>query len=218
MIGGYTTSHSRRDKSCRVENNICLVEGYRNIMIRPKWTAVRTRDSYTKKHATTNHLSFLFRIREAWNITQIKWFFGTLVHHLLGLLDFRIKLIFLVQMPYLFIYWPIILVESSMSLDLVATAVRRCCWLIFDFSEKFIVQYFTPSYVARCLRGLVWIFCRNFFRGKKTIGKNHKAILNLTPLTHWKIPWCWERLKAKGEDREDEMVGWCHRLNGYEFE
>ena len=33
--------------------------------------------------------------------------------------------------------------------------------------------------------------------------------------THWKRPWCWERLKA-GEG--DEMVGWHHRLNRHEFE
>ena len=37
--------------------------------------------------------------------------------------------------------------------------------------------------------------------------------------THWKRPWCWERLKAGGEgDTEDEMVGWYHRLDGHEFE
>ena len=37
--------------------------------------------------------------------------------------------------------------------------------------------------------------------------------------THWKRPWCWERLKAggKGDDRGWE-VGWHHRLNGHEFE
>ena len=35
-------------------------------------------------------------------------------------------------------------------------------------------------------------------------------------LTHWKRPWCWERLKA-GEEG-DEMVGWHHQLNGHEFE
>ena len=38
-------------------------------------------------------------------------------------------------------------------------------------------------------------------------------------LTHWKRPWCWERLKMGGEgDKEDEMVGWHHQLNGHEFE
>ena len=38
-------------------------------------------------------------------------------------------------------------------------------------------------------------------------------------LTHWKRPWCWERLKAGGEgDDKGEMAGWHHRLNGHEFE
>ena len=40
-------------------------------------------------------------------------------------------------------------------------------------------------------------------------------------LTHWKRPWCWERLKAGGEGMKewtaDEMVGWDHWLNGHEF-
>ena len=35
-------------------------------------------------------------------------------------------------------------------------------------------------------------------------------------LTHWKRPWCWERLKVGGEG--DEMVGWHHSLNGHESE
>ena len=38
-------------------------------------------------------------------------------------------------------------------------------------------------------------------------------------LTHWKRPWCWERLKAGEEGMtEDEMVGCHRRLNGQEFE
>ena len=38
-------------------------------------------------------------------------------------------------------------------------------------------------------------------------------------LTHWKRPWCWERLKAGGKGtREDEMFGWHHLLSGHEFE
>ena len=38
-------------------------------------------------------------------------------------------------------------------------------------------------------------------------------------LTHWKRPWCWERLKAK-EKRvaADEMAGWHHWLDGFESE
>ena len=38
-------------------------------------------------------------------------------------------------------------------------------------------------------------------------------------LTHWKRPWCWERLKAGGEVAvDDEMVWWYHILDGHEFE
>ena len=34
-------------------------------------------------------------------------------------------------------------------------------------------------------------------------------------LTHWKSPWCWERLKAEGKRAsEDEMAGWHHQCNG----
>ena len=37
--------------------------------------------------------------------------------------------------------------------------------------------------------------------------------------THWKRPWCWERMKTGGEaSTEDEMAGWHHWLNGHEFE
>ena len=37
--------------------------------------------------------------------------------------------------------------------------------------------------------------------------------------THWKTPWCWERLRAGGEGgTEDEIVGWHHWLNGHELE
>ena len=34
-------------------------------------------------------------------------------------------------------------------------------------------------------------------------------------LTHWKRPWCWERLKAGGEG---DNRRWHHWLNGHEFE
>ena len=37
-------------------------------------------------------------------------------------------------------------------------------------------------------------------------------------LTHLKRPWCWERLRAKGEEGSIvEMVRSHHRLNGHEF-
>ena len=38
-------------------------------------------------------------------------------------------------------------------------------------------------------------------------------------MTHWKRPWCWERLRAGGEGGDgDEVIGWHHRLKGHEFE
>ena len=38
-------------------------------------------------------------------------------------------------------------------------------------------------------------------------------------LTHWKRPWCWERLRAGGEgETENKIVGWHHWLDGREFE
>ena len=37
-------------------------------------------------------------------------------------------------------------------------------------------------------------------------------------LTHWKRPWCWERLWTGAEGTtEDEIVWWHHQLNGHEF-
>ena len=36
--------------------------------------------------------------------------------------------------------------------------------------------------------------------------------------THWKTPWCWERLKAGEGTTEYEMVGWHHWPDRHEFE
>ena len=30
--------------------------------------------------------------------------------------------------------------------------------------------------------------------------------------THWKTPWCWERLKAKGEERGQQRMRWLHSI------
>ena len=35
---------------------------------------------------------------------------------------------------------------------------------------------------------------------------------------HWKRPWYWERLKAKGEGSSRGLDGYHHQLNGHEFE
>ena len=36
--------------------------------------------------------------------------------------------------------------------------------------------------------------------------------------THWKRPWCWQRLRAGDGDREGEKVGWHHQINGHKSE
>ena len=46
-------------------------------------------------------------------------------------------------------------------------------------------------------------------------GSNILATWHEEP-THWKRPWCWERLRAGGE--EDDNVEWHHRFNGHVFQ
>ena len=51
--------------------------------------------------------------------------------------------------------------------------------------------------------------------------KNHESRtgIHYFNLTHLKRPWCWERLRTRGEgDNRDEMAGWHHWLNGLKFE
>ena len=37
-------------------------------------------------------------------------------------------------------------------------------------------------------------------------------------LTHWKGPWCWQRLGTLGEGDDRGWDGWHHQLDGNEFE
>ena len=90
----------------------------------PTWTAARTKDSNTKKFAATNHTPSPFNIEEAWILTWERWFFGTRVHHLLGLLAFRIKSILLAPATRLLIYWPVVWWVSSSSLDSVTVSPK----------------------------------------------------------------------------------------------
>ena len=91
----------------RIENNNFLGV-YRNFVTRLTWTAPRTKYSSTKKFADTNHTPLPFGIREVWILTWVRWFFGTVVHHLLSLLAFQIKSLFLVSVSRLPIYWPVL--------------------------------------------------------------------------------------------------------------
>ena len=60
---------------------------------RKKWTHPLWRLTGTRKGLTL--LPPFFSIKEAWILTRGRWFFGTLVHHLLRLLAFWIKSLFL---------------------------------------------------------------------------------------------------------------------------
>ena len=62
--------------------------------------------------------------------------------------------------------------------------------------------------------GNSWIFIRRTNAEAKTL---NTLATWYKELTHWKRPWCWERLKAgEGDDREWD-VGCHHWLNGHEF-
>lgn len=51
-------------------------------------------DSSLKIFITTSHTLIPFGMREACNLIQVRWFFGTLDHHHLGLLAFQIHSVF----------------------------------------------------------------------------------------------------------------------------
>ena len=67
------------------------IQSREQYMTRPLCTVARTKDSDTKKFVTTSHTLSTFSNNEAWTLVWLRWFFGTLVPHLLGLLAFPIK-------------------------------------------------------------------------------------------------------------------------------
>ena len=113
-------SHSRRNKHLQNRESFVLLEVYRNIVTCPPKTAARTKFSDTDECATTSHTPSPFSIKEAWILTLVRWFFGTLVHHLLSLLAFWIK------SPFLALTTPVLTcrVASSMNLDSVADLIQ----------------------------------------------------------------------------------------------
>ena len=82
-------------KSCRTENNIHLVEDEWEHHDLTYVDSCKNKYSDSKKFAPTNCNLSPFSKKEAWILTWASWFFGTLVHHLLSLLAFWIKSLFL---------------------------------------------------------------------------------------------------------------------------
>ena len=91
-------------KSCRT---LVLLVVHNSTVTRPMWTTARAKNYDTEKFATTSHTPSPFRIKAAWILTWVRWFFGTRVHHLLNLLTFLIKLLFLVPEHCSLMYWPV---------------------------------------------------------------------------------------------------------------
>ena len=63
-LEGVTLYHTYKEKVTKQKITIVLLEVYRNIVTRSMGTAVRTKDSGTRKFATTNHTPFPFSIKE----------------------------------------------------------------------------------------------------------------------------------------------------------
>ena len=59
---------------------------------------------------------------------------------------------------------------------------------------------------------LSWIFIG------RTDVESSNTLATWWELTHWKRPWCWERLRQEQKGAiKDEMVGWHLWLNGHEL-
>ena len=78
-------------------------------LTQPLWSLARTRkylQQLTSAFFTLPpHLPFLCSMNEISIQTQARWFFEMLVYHILGLLAFWIKLLFLAPKTCLLIYW-----------------------------------------------------------------------------------------------------------------
>ena len=61
----------------------------------------------TKNSATTSHILSPFSMKETWILTCVRWPFGTIVCHFLGLVTFWIKLLFFAPRPSLSIVCPV---------------------------------------------------------------------------------------------------------------
>ena len=86
-------------------------------------------------------------------------------------------------------------------------AFRLCCWgrllrvpWTARRSGQSILKEISPAY---SLEGLILTLNLQYFTWCEE-------------LTHWKRPWCWERLRAQGKGvAGDKMVGWHHQLSEF---
>ena len=87
--------------------------------------------------------------------------------------------------------------------------------IILQCSAFFMVQLSHP-YVTTMMKTLnfqSWIFVG------RTAADSSNALAKVMQRTHWKRSWCWERLRARGEEGDRGwIVEWLHLLGGHEFE
>ena len=104
------------EKNCRTDNNICLVEGlgehgdqtYMDNCKNKGLSHLLQVLASTEKFTTTSNIPFPFSIKGASILTPVRWFFRTLVCHLLGLVALQVKLLFRALAPHLLICWPVV--------------------------------------------------------------------------------------------------------------
>lgn len=102
----------QRWKLAEYRVSFVFLEIYRNITTRPSCTAScknkglwhYLRNLASTKKFTTISTSLSFSIKETWVLTSVTWIFGTLVHHLLDLLAFQVKSLFLASTSHLSLY------------------------------------------------------------------------------------------------------------------
>ena len=122
-----------------------------------------------------------------------------------------------------------------------STALFSCCLQSCPASSKdvqslsraqllatpWIAAYRFPKSRYQKIQGLINQACFLIYRWKSSLsvlngGKGEKLNTWATwyeEPTHWKRPWCWQRLKAKEKRAaEDDMVKQCHLLTGHKFE
>ena len=110
--------------------------------------------------------------------------------------------------------WPVVMYRceswTTKKAEFQRTAFELWCWRMEKTLENTLDCKETKPVHAKGNQS--WIFTG------RTDAEAEASILWPEELNHWKRPWCWERLKAKGGVAEDETVRQHHWLNGHKFE
>ena len=108
-IRGINFSIRIEIKSCRTETDICLVRGSQEYWDLTYVDSCKVKGCWHQEICSNPPCPSPFSVEEAWLLTRLTGFFGTLIYHLLGLLAFQIKSWFLDPRICLLIYWSIML-------------------------------------------------------------------------------------------------------------